>query len=717
MTPPGPAPALSALGRAAVALAERGWLVFPCKPRTKVPWTGEGGFRRATRDVSQITRSWITHPDANVAVWPGPSGLLIFDVDTQEAEAVAEALGLLAEPTYTVHTGRDGFYGRHLYFAYRGPPIRNLTIAYTASRFELAAGSTPGLELKAHLGYAVAPPSIHPGTGRMYEVECDVDPVPLPPVCLDALAPWIDPHHRVAGNGNGGPSITSEDVPKGGRHRAMLRLIGNLLHRHPVAKAHGLAVAYNDKHMKPPLGDKELERIFLDLAEKEGQKPVAIAVIDEEENAAEPDLDETPASPPWPTLDPVAYYGLAGDFVRLVQNETEADPAGLLLQFLVAAGNAMGPSPHVRVGPTHHKLNLFLLLVGQTARARKGTAWDLVRAVFREADPDWSLNQIKSGLSSGEGLIWAVRDPIHKQEPIREKGRIVDYQDILTDQGIENKRLLALEPELAQVLRMMQRDGNILNATLRQAWDGGDLRILTKATPATATGAHISVVGHITQEELRRELTQVDMANGFANRFLIACVTRSGLLPEGGAVNPSALAELNRRLAHTLETGSVRGLLYRDDACRDMWRDVYASLAESRSGLAGAVTSRAEAQTLRLSALFAALDESSQIRIEHLTAALACWRYCEASAVYLFGDSTGDPIADRLMRVLKAAGPSGLPKDELYQAMGRQVPRARLTPSLELLRKQGLAVMSREQTGGRPRERWTFLFSRTGVVL
>jgi hypothetical protein len=40
----------------------------------------------------------------------------------------------------------------------------------------------------------------------------------------------------------------------------------------------------------------------------------------------------------WPVMDKTAYHGLAGDFVRTVEPHTESDPAGLLIQFLVAFG-------------------------------------------------------------------------------------------------------------------------------------------------------------------------------------------------------------------------------------------------------------------------------------------------------------------------------------------------------------------------------------------
>ena len=47
--------------------------------------------------------------------------------------------------------------------------------------------------------------------------------------------------------------------------------------------------------------------------------------------------------------------------------------------------------------------------------------------------------------------------------------------------------------------------------------------------------------------------------------------------------------------------------------------------------------------------LYALLDGSAVIRLEHLQAALAIWRYCEESARLIFGDKLGDPDADVIL--------------------------------------------------------------------
>ena len=115
-----------------------------------------------------------------------------------------------------------------------------------------------------------------------------------------------------------------------------------------------------------------------------------------------------------------------------------------------------------------HHANLFALLVGDTSKARKGTAWGRVREVFGLQD----AAHVVSGLSSGEGLKWRVRDPITKVEKNKKTGQTAEVE---SDPGVLDKRLLVIEPEFAQVLRQGARAGNTLSATVRCAWDTGRL--------------------------------------------------------------------------------------------------------------------------------------------------------------------------------------------------------------------------------------------------
>jgi hypothetical protein len=400
-----------------------------------------------------------------------------------------------------------------------------------------------------------------------------------------------------------------------------------------------------------------------------------------------------------------ALHGLAGEFVATIAPHSEADPVALLTQFLVGFGNMVGRGPHFVAEADRHGVNLFLGLVGATAKGRKGSAWGHVLRLLRSSDGEWAGKRVQSGLSSGEGVIWGVRDAIDGPDAAGGQRAQRGQGSRGPDPGVVDKRLLVVEPEFVSTLKVMGRSGNTLSPLLRQAWDIGDLRILNKNSPAIATGAHISVIGHITRDELRRELDETELGNGFANRFLWACVRRSKALPEGGDVSKVDFGPILRSLSQAAEFAQVVGRIDRDDAARTLWAEVYPALSEGRPGLLGAVTSRAEAQVMRLACVYALLDRSPLIRTEHLEAALALWRYCEASCRHIFGRGLGDAFADRILAALRAA-PAGLARAKVYEVFSGHADRAAIERALVTLERKGLARREVERTAGRPAERW-----------
>jgi hypothetical protein len=406
----------------------------------------------------------------------------------------------------------------------------------------------------------------------------------------------------------------------------------------------------------------------------------------------------------WPIMDPAAYHGFAGEVVNTIVPHSEADPVALLLQLLVCFGNIIDRSRYYQVESNRHYTNIFVNLVGLSAKARKGTSFDRIRAVTKDVDPGWVDNRIQGGLSSGEGLINVVRDPTRKWDAESQTERE-------TDHGVTDKRLLIIEPEFAGVLSIMERSGNTISSLIRKAWDGSKLQTMTRKEPLTATNAHISIIGHITEDELRSRLTRTDMANGFANRFLFALVKRSKELPFGGDLSDSEIQMLGEELKQIV--GAVTDLfdqppqkLTFTNAARAEWAKVYSALSAGRPGLLGAVTARAEAQVVRLALIYALLDRANQIDLVHLKAGLAVWKYCEASAARIFGRTLGDDVADTIERALIAAGASGLDRTTINNLFGRHQTSARISAALTLLLEHGRARAARQVTRGRPTEVW-----------
>jgi hypothetical protein len=418
------------------------------------------------------------------------------------------------------------------------------------------------------------------------------------------------------------------------------------------------------------------------------------------------ELDESDYQPQWPTLGEAALYGLVGRFVRLIEKETEADPVAVLLQFIALFGNIVGRSAYFFVEGARHYANIFVLIVGVTSKGRKGTALNHCLNVFSRVDESYVERCLCSGMSSGEGLIAGVRDPTEEKQPVKEKGRIVDYQTVITDAGVDDKRLVAVETEMASVIARMGREGATLSAVVRQGFDNGNLRVMTRNNPVRATGAHISIIAHITNDELHRVFDRTELANGFANRFTFVLSRRSRILPLGGNVSASSLNDVVSGTREAVEFARTLHEMRFDDDALALWFEKYALLSAGLPGMLGAVTSRSEAYVIRLSLIYALLDCSAFIRRVHLEAALALWQYCEDSARYIFGDALGDKLADEILGALREAAETGLTRSQIRDLFRRNVDSDRISGALKALAENGLAHSLKEQTEGRPIERW-----------
>ena len=413
-----------------------------------------------------------------------------------------------------------------------------------------------------------------------------------------------------------------------------------------------------------------------------------------------------PIDPEWPTLNDAALYGLAGDAVRLIEPHTEADPVSLLVSFLSEFGTMLNRVPRLILDGTDHPLLFWPVLVGQSSKSRKGTAGKRINTLLSLADESWTRGEAKGTLSSGEGLAFAVRDATFKDEPIKEKGQPTEKTvTICVDPGVEDKRLFLVQSEFGAVLRVMARDGNSLSGVLRDAWDGLTLAPMTKANRVRATDPHIGIVGHVTKDELLRNLTDTETVNGFGNRFCWFAVRRSKELPFPSAPPDADLSALAAKIGRALHLARGFGALSLTESAREAWKAIYSDLSADRPGMVGALLGRAEAQVMRLSAIYACLDEQSAIDLVHLKAALAVWQHAEASTQMIFGDSLGDPVADTILKALRSNGEQT--DSQLSDLFRRHVSATKLDRAKSVLLEAGLAHgVTIEVTGGRPRTVW-----------
>ena len=264
-----------------------------------------------------------------------------------------------------------------------------------------------------------------------------------------------------------------------------------------------------------------------------------------------------------------------------------------------------------------------------------------------------------------------------------------------------------IEPEFATVLKSTGRELSTLSPTLRSAWDGRPLALLTRTAPARATEAHISIIGHITQTELRRHTTTVEIANGFLNRFIFAAVRRVRLLPEGGDPDPLKGTGLGRYLTSMLTHAAHRR---QSHARPRRARAVVAHLPAAhparrrpRSGSSPPAPKRTRSGSRSSTRCSTDRRPSSP---STSTPRSRSGTTPQRSAAWALGQATGDPLAEHIHAAL-ARSPDGLTRTQIRDLCQRNLPADRVEQALATLAAAGRAQQQRILTGGRPAELWT----------
>jgi hypothetical protein len=648
----------------------------------------------------------------NIGVLLGEPSCGLIDIDLDCAEAVAVA-GNLLPPTGAIFGRASKRRSHYLYFSnlatkkFRDPLLEKHEDEAQRKRATL-------LEIRSSGAQTVFPGSVHP-SGEAISWDSDGEPANTGARQLEQAST------RLAA-----AALLARYWPVGARNDATCALAGGLLRAgwadtDVAGFIEAVCQAANDEEAHSRVRSVVGTAAKLNTGGEVTGWPTLAKIIDQrvvdkvrewleihQREIQEPPAESVPLVA-WPELPPAALYGIAGDFVRQVEPHSEADPVALLTQFLIGVGNLIGRGPHFIAEADKHYTNIFAVLVGDTGTGRKGTSWGHVKRVLESLDETWARDCLSGGLSSGEGLIYNLRDAVVSKKPIKAGGEEVGVDGlVIADKGVTDKRLLVFEGEFASVLRAQGRDGSTLSMVIRNLWDTGNARSMVKNAPTRTTGAHVSIVGHITKQELRNCLDDVESVNGYVNRFLWACTRRSKFLPRGGRLSSEDFGPVIRHLRECIDHARTVSEMTFDDAAGAMWDEVYIGLETGRTGLLGKVTQRASPYVLRLSCLYALMDCSATVRREHLEAALSLWKYCEDSARYIFGERTGDRLADNLLRALRETEGDGLTRTDISNLSGRNISAARISSALASLAEAGLAHSRQERVEGskRPVERW-----------
>tara|TARA_B110000240_G_scaffold142278_1_gene157371 strand:- start:964 stop:3045 length:2082 start_codon:yes stop_codon:yes gene_type:complete len=455
-------------------------------------------------------------------------------------------------------------------------------------------------------------------------------------------------------------------IIKGARNNYLTSVAGTLVSRGLSQKTILSALLEeNNEKCSPKLSDEEVRGIVNSITKYESEDPII---------------------PVFKKLKPLEndFYKLLPsnvltEFIDIVSPHSESSIMGLIFSFITSLGNILGKKMYHKVEGDKHYGNLFICLVGGTSTGRKGTSWGRVRGLFNLIDPDWVNSNIKGGLYNGVGLIHSVRDE-KKIYSKKAKG------EITVDKGVKDKRLLAVQTEFVSVLSLSKGESNIITQVLRDAWDGGNLTTLIKNNRDISTNPHISIIGHITPNELLDNIAKSDLSNGFANRFLWVFVEMTKELPFGGDLKDSDLMSIVVKVKSIIEWVNDQKEIEMiwDEGAKQTWRDSYSDLVQDFEGDLGTVTSRAAPQVLRLTMLFAVMEKDNVMKKEHLKAALTLWKYALKSADFIFGNNMNGKTQNKILLGL-TTNHNGLTKTQIHKLFNNHVSKEDINTSLSYL--------------------------------
>jgi hypothetical protein len=696
----------------------RGWQPLPIAYGSKNP--NFSGWQKFQTTEADLQKHFNGSPQ-NIGVLLS-NGLTDVDLDSPEAVKIAD---FFLPPTEAVF-GRASKMRSHRIFKCKGATFEKLNNPFlVSSKDEKERKNACIVEIRTGNGLQTVFPGSTHSSGEAVEWHTDGDP-------LQVAAPTL----RRAVGMLASACLLATYWRGGVRQDLTMALSGALLRNGfdlPQVRNFVKAICFATSDEEPADRLKAVEATaqklergenvygFPKLAELTDKKLVETAcawlqIESRHENKAEPDYknaynaknaaddseNETKIKT-FPVPGAKCFHGLAGEYVRMIEAQTESDSAALLIQFLTYFGNIIGRSAYYQVEADKHFTNLFAVLVGDTASGRKGTSFGRVKEIFRGEDEAHEKDCIVSGLASGEGLLYQIRDAVYEEKTDKKTKKV---ETVCTDNGVSDKRLLIVEGEFSQVLRVQGRECNTLSAFLRNLWDNGTARNLTKNSPLRTTDAHVSVIGHITKTELLTCLNEVESVNGYANRFLWFAVRRSKFLPFGaGEIDSYQLANFQRKLSERIRfSQNVNRMIFTAET-RSLFASVYQTLETSRFGFLAKITQRATAYVCRLSCVFALLDGKDEIEREHLEASLAVWQYAEDSARYIFGGRIGDKNAETILNALRESE-NGLTRTEIRDLFDRHITKEKLDAALQFLLENNLAKFEKTETAGRTKEIW-----------
>ena len=536
----------------ALRYAERGLAVFPCMPGQKRPAT-ESGFKDAVLDPQQISEWWQDSPRASIGLATGEvSRLFVLDIDPdkdgqQSLQWYLDSHGPLPE-TVTSQTGSGG---HHYLFKYPGYEVPS-----SSSRI------APGIDIRGDGGYAVLPPSRHPGGGtyRWLKSFEDVEIADSPQWLLDKIRELGVQSVQCGQNEQHTASASAQNVHSGQNahddqiikraiayiesspgaiskkdgHKMTFWLAMVLLHGFMLDPEDALQILakHHNPLCEPPWSDKELQHKIDSAAETTPNKPRGW-LLDNDMTIKHPEVDisgiveqitvtkpqtrrpEITAETNWCPFPTDLFPGPVRQFIREGATAMIVDEVYFGLPALVTASAAIGNRLRVQLKPHWEET---AILWGAILGRSGTTKTPPLQAVV---DPLQLVDNTEQERYQAE----LVAEAIDPQEALRYLTNDITIEGLVQQLSQSAHGILIFVDELAGWVKSFaqyKRAGNDMENWL-SLYSANTLKIDRKSGPTIyIPRASCSILGGIQPGVFRRTLRDEHYDAGLVARILLS---------------------------------------------------------------------------------------------------------------------------------------------------------------------------------------------------
>jgi hypothetical protein len=295
---------------------------------------------------------------------------------------------------------------------------------------------------------------------------------------------------------------------------------------------------------------------------------------------------------------------------------------------------------------------------------------------------------LKTGIGSGEGLIYAVRDMVTKQE--EKNGKM---ETIIIDNGANSKNVLFQEPEFSRLLKAGKREGSTITECLRNSWYNEILEINLSGRSVRSTEYSIAMICHVTEKELTKLISDVDSSNGYLNRFLFCKI---------GAAESRPFPDDFDIITFSFFTDFISSMDFIDEMtnqevklsveARSRYEEIFNSYQYRTEDDISDLVARSIPHLLKIAMIYALLDQSFEIRIPHLEAAKAIVDFSVHSVRAVFLEKTFNKNEQKLLDYLFEHNGKDYRSNILRNCFSNNISRAEMDTLIKSLSLKKLVI-------------------------